>query len=360
MENSFLRKLAFAKSEQGGTSDYSSLSNKPQINGVTLDGNKTADELGLGQKYTAGTNIEITEDNVINNSIPYVTKNGSSVGLGPNATPSGYNGVAIGAGSRSDSYAISIGSGAKAAEGNIAIGLGASTYNANGRAIVIGNNSSINRNHIGSIAIGHGNTENAGATIGNTTKSNQVMFGSGEYGINEVAMRTTDGTIKTLATTDMLEGIGGGATYTAGTNIEITEDNVINNTIPYTNGGIYNNVFLGYQATGSSTDNVAIGRTSMAKGGSHVAIGSQSKIYNGTFNISIGYGASISGVSNSVVLGAYAIADQSNQLKIGSTNCPINIMNVVTSDGVKEIATTDLVTALAERVSALEAQIATK
>ncbi len=31
----------------GGTSDYSELSNKPQINGVELNGNKTSDELGI-------------------------------------------------------------------------------------------------------------------------------------------------------------------------------------------------------------------------------------------------------------------------------------------------------------------------
>lgn len=32
----------------GGTSDYSQLSNKPSINGVTLTGNKTGSELGIG------------------------------------------------------------------------------------------------------------------------------------------------------------------------------------------------------------------------------------------------------------------------------------------------------------------------
>lgn len=36
------------KSGGGGTSDYSELSNKPSINGVTLSGNKTNSDLGLG------------------------------------------------------------------------------------------------------------------------------------------------------------------------------------------------------------------------------------------------------------------------------------------------------------------------
>ena len=117
----------------GGTSNYPDLANKPQINGVELVGNKTSEDLGIepgvteevltqalaaesaarqkqdellqgeiedkiaaanilagenievsqegnnvtisstaeGETYTAGTNIEITEDNVINNTIPF-------------------------------------------------------------------------------------------------------------------------------------------------------------------------------------------------------------------------------------------------------------------------------------------------
>lgn len=36
----------------GGTSDYPKLSNKPQINGVELLGNKTSDDLGLKSGVT--------------------------------------------------------------------------------------------------------------------------------------------------------------------------------------------------------------------------------------------------------------------------------------------------------------------
>lgn len=36
----------------GGTSDYSALSNKPQINNTTLSGNKTSSDLGLQDKLT--------------------------------------------------------------------------------------------------------------------------------------------------------------------------------------------------------------------------------------------------------------------------------------------------------------------
>ena len=47
-----------------GASDYSELSNKPSINGVELNGNKTSGDLALQDKLTAGENISI-ENGVI-------------------------------------------------------------------------------------------------------------------------------------------------------------------------------------------------------------------------------------------------------------------------------------------------------
>ena len=45
----------------GGTSDYNELENKPQINGVTLTGDKTADDLGLGLKAEqSGENLTLS------------------------------------------------------------------------------------------------------------------------------------------------------------------------------------------------------------------------------------------------------------------------------------------------------------
>lgn len=41
---------AIAGSGGGGSSDYSDLSNKPKVNGVTLAGDKTSSELGLDPK----------------------------------------------------------------------------------------------------------------------------------------------------------------------------------------------------------------------------------------------------------------------------------------------------------------------
>ena len=52
-------------SASSGSNDYTDLTNKPSINNVTLSGNKTSDDLSLQSKLTAGNNITIDEDNVI-------------------------------------------------------------------------------------------------------------------------------------------------------------------------------------------------------------------------------------------------------------------------------------------------------
>lgn len=54
----------FAEEGEGGTSDYTKLINKPQVNSIELDGNKSLEDLGIQGTLTAGTNITI-EDNVI-------------------------------------------------------------------------------------------------------------------------------------------------------------------------------------------------------------------------------------------------------------------------------------------------------
>lgn len=61
MDNYFYRKLVFAKAKSGGTSNYADLANKPQINGTTLTGNKTLDELGI----TAGNLNVYTKEETI-------------------------------------------------------------------------------------------------------------------------------------------------------------------------------------------------------------------------------------------------------------------------------------------------------
>lgn len=48
----------------GGTTDYTDLTNKPQIAGITLTGNKTLANLGIQAVLTAGSNITITNNTI--------------------------------------------------------------------------------------------------------------------------------------------------------------------------------------------------------------------------------------------------------------------------------------------------------
>ena len=84
-----------------GTVDYNELTNKPTINNIELEGNKTAEDLGLATAedvtnletskqdiLTAGANITISNDNVI-------SATGSSYAL-PQATSSTLGGIKVG------------------------------------------------------------------------------------------------------------------------------------------------------------------------------------------------------------------------------------------------------------------------
>ena len=68
----------------GGTSDYNDLSNKPQINGVTLSGNKTAAQLGLA----AASDIPAVPVQSVNGKTGAVVLSASDVGAGTYTKPS--------------------------------------------------------------------------------------------------------------------------------------------------------------------------------------------------------------------------------------------------------------------------------
>lgn len=250
MENYFYRKLVFAKSKSGGTSNYADLANKPQINGVTLDGNKTSEDLGIeqgvteevltqalaaesaarekqdellqgeiegkiaaanilagenievsqegnnvtisstaeGKTYTAGTNIEITEDNVINNTIPYNSEAQGSVILGDINVAEGLE----------VSNSVYIGSN------------GTQSANDFNKNIIIGNN--FNGISSNAIAIGHNCSSSTNSiALGNNaraTSENQCVIGGfGSY-INNVSAYTSSG-MKKLAFVDQAVPTGG-------------------------------------------------------------------------------------------------------------------------------------------------------
>lgn len=69
----------------GGTSDYSALSNKPSIEGVTLSGNKTAEQLGLAK----ASDIPSVPVQSVNGKTGTVMLGASDVGAGTYSKPSG-------------------------------------------------------------------------------------------------------------------------------------------------------------------------------------------------------------------------------------------------------------------------------
>lgn len=179
-----------------------------------------------GAKYTAGTNIEITDDDVINNTIPYVKNDKTLIALatGNYQIDEHETGVVIG-----NAVLLYPGDFGNAPERNVAIGtevkirtadnvvIGAYAESTNrlgwGNNVVIGNNSKASQGH--GVAIGS-NAEAGyfGIAIGShakTTKDRQMMIGGrpemNEY-IEEVALSTSNG-VKTLATTeDIANAIG--------------------------------------------------------------------------------------------------------------------------------------------------------
>lgn len=92
-----------------GVTDYEAAVNLPQINGHTLLGNKTGDQLGLQNKLTAGDNISIDSDNVISAvDTTYGPATDTEIGLvkpgdGLNVDTDGTLGVNIGDGLNLDS-----------------------------------------------------------------------------------------------------------------------------------------------------------------------------------------------------------------------------------------------------------------
>lgn len=134
----------------------------------------------------------------------------------------------------------------------------------------------------------------------------------------------------------------GEAEYTAGKYIEITSDNVINNKIPFEYDK--NTNFMALSTNNSKvTGTLAIGTQAVANvnSTSSVVIGNIARS-SSKQNVVIGTSAT-SNYQKCIVIGPNAVSTESNQFVIGDQYNPINKMNVVTSDGVKEIATKEII-----------------
>lgn len=193
---------------------------KPDGTSITVDGDGTIHS--LGKEYTAGTNMEITEANVINNTIPF-KKQGNSLMFGDtNFGDDDYSeaeNVTIGVGNsvaqveEADQYigsVVMIGGGNSATSSNTVI-LGQGNVTSGGNNVLIGQNIEASsysiamgngakaggEGHFASIAIGH----NAKATPGNSiaigygataTEENVAYFGGDQSPIDAVKIYTDD------------------------------------------------------------------------------------------------------------------------------------------------------------------------
>lgn len=174
----------------GGTDDYTDLTNKPQINSITLTGNKTGDDLGLITNKATGTNsVSILNSNsktgVVNIGKFSTAQTNYNTCIGTNCTTSGNNVSGV-----SPSYGASTVAVGYYAEANAGTAIGSATQATNGVAIGRGrsNASRITASGTGSIAIGFiaSSSDNCSATaagaiqIGNGQNStaNTVQFNS--------------------------------------------------------------------------------------------------------------------------------------------------------------------------------------
>ena len=368
-----------------------------------LLGKKASGGGGGGTTYTAGTNIEITNENVINNLVDYSinTTGNNQMALGKDAIASYSNSCAVGNNAKASSASLAVGNSTSAETYNsLAIGYSSKTY------------------YNQSIALG---------AKAKTTKANQMVVGSDLNNINEMAIYTSNG-LKTMATQDyadskaiqtsimetassdnlgkIIQYIGttdgnytngyfykcvsdgqdpatysweevevqansGGSSYTAGTNIEITSENVINNKIPYlTNnhetypskviGTLMENTTMGTNAIGIGNEvnvvgasSIAIGRKAEGKLENAIAIGSFAKA-NGNQTIAIGIssqannagmaiGREAKAEQKSIAFGWGAKTTKAGQVMFGGTFMSINELAIYDNGVTKIMATQEFV-----------------
>ena len=152
----------------GGTSDYTDLDNKPQINSVTLTGNKTGEDLKLATNKATGTDAlsfigtATTKAGAVNIGKTSSAGTAYNVAIGENASAGGNNVSA------SPAYGASTAAYGYYASATAGTAIGSMTYASNGVAIGRGHSSArkVSASMSGAIAIGFISTssENCAAT----------------------------------------------------------------------------------------------------------------------------------------------------------------------------------------------------
>ena len=168
-----------------------------------------------------------------------------------------------------------------------------------------------------------------------------------------------------------VQASSGGSSYTAGTNIEITNENVINNTIPYSKGGTeqypgrlvgslksdgnignnsvgfgneidtkgINSIVLGNHAQGQLENCIAIGSYANAIGNQCMAIGESSRSNNAGMAI----GKQASAMQKSIAFGWMATTTKAGQVMFGGPLMPISEIAIYDNGVTKIMATQEFV-----------------
>lgn len=142
-----------------------------------------------------------------------------------------------------------------------------------------------------------------------------------------------------------------GSSYTAGTNIEITNENVINNTIPFTEEGY--KVLLGTGTSGSGSV-TAVGVNATSTGRYSVAYGTNTQATElGT--IAMGYQARAN-FEGSMAFGRGASATKQYQVVFGGST-PVTEIAIGSNNNYKPLATQEYVNNIVGNIETLLSQI---
>ena len=157
---------------------------------------------------------------------------------------------------------------------------------------------------------------------------------------------------------------GGGASYTAGTNINIDSNNAINCAIPFrfrNDDPTSNGFMLGrhYMGTGLTADAIVIGANhELTSSASGIAIGSSVRL-GSSYTLAIGNSAK-SNHQYSIALGHQAETTKTHQMMVGGQyGRTINEIAMYTDNGVKVIATEDYVDNLVGNINTILATLTT-
>ena len=221
------RKYLRADGTWATPSDYTELTNKPQINSITLTGNKTSSDLGLQNELTQGTGISIVNDTIsIDNTVALKTDIPSLTGY---ATQQWVT---------NQGYLTSVSS------SDVVTALGYTPYSAsnpNGYTNNIGTVTSVNSEQPdsnGNVSISIPDVSNfvTNSSLSTTLQDYVLSTDLTTTLLNYQSLLVSGTNIKTINNQSLLGSgnitIQGGSAYTAGTGIDITNDIIsIDNTV---------------------------------------------------------------------------------------------------------------------------------